>query len=74
MRQVEKDTIPQNGEWRRGVFEAIQEYGKWNSVPVSYAVRNILAYAGTNPIKLDPERDEVRTSMDLVRSWVSKDS
>ena len=39
-----------------------KEYGKWGSAPMPYAVRNILAHAGTNPNKLDPGRNEIRTS------------
>ena len=57
-----------------GFLKQYKEYGKWNSVPMPYAVRNILAHAGTNPNKLDPERDEIRTSIDLLRLWVSNDS
>ncbi len=47
------------------------EHGKNKLVPLPYAVRNILAHAGTNPNKLDQESDEIRTSINLLRSWVN---
>ena len=48
-----------------------KDRGKCYSVPMPYAVRNILAHAGTNPNTLDLEGKEIRTSIDLLRSWVS---
>ena len=42
--------------------------GKWSDHPLPYAVRNILAHAGTNPNKLD-ER-ELRRSIELLRRWL----
>ena len=47
-----------------------KEYGKWSSVPMPYAVRNILAHAGTNPNQIDQKGEEIRTSITLLRSWV----
>ena len=38
--------------------------------PLPYAVRNILAHLGTNINKLDEEGVELKTSIDLLRSWV----
>ena len=58
-----------NGDVR--YLKQYKDYGKWSSVPMPYAVRNILAHTGTNPNKLDPEGKEIRTSIDLLRSWVS---
>ena len=49
-----------------------KEYGKSVSVPMPWAVRNILAHAGSNPNKLDPNRDEIRTSIGLLRSWTDE--
>ncbi len=48
-----------------------KEYNKWSYVPMPYAVRNILAHAGTNPNKLDEQVKEIRTSITLLKSWVS---
>ena len=47
-----------------------KEYGKYKPVPLPYAVRNILAHPGTNPNDLDPELDEIRQSLNLLRTWV----
>ena len=47
-----------------------REHGKWSSVPMPYAVRNILAHAGTNPNQIDQKGEEIRTSITLLRSWV----
>lgn len=44
--------------------------GKWSSVPLPYAVRNILSHAGTNPNQIDQKGEEIRTSITLLRSWV----
>ncbi|MDE0199661.1 MAG: hypothetical protein OXK78_15765 [Caldilineaceae bacterium] len=48
-----------------------KEYKKWSFVPMPYAVRNILAHAGTNPNKLDQQGEEIRTSITLLKSWVN---
>ncbi len=47
-----------------------EERGKWSFVPLPYAVRNILAHAGTNSNRIDKEGEEIRTSIVLLRSWV----
>ena len=47
-----------------------EQGGKWSSVPMPYAVRNILAHAGTNPNQIDKKGEEIRTSITLLRSWV----
>ena len=48
-----------------------QIHGKSLLSPLPYAVRNILAHAGHNPNTLDPEGKELRTSIELLRSWVA---
>ena len=47
-----------------------KEHDKWNFVPLPYAVRNILGHAGNNPNTLDPDGHELRTSIELLRSWL----
>ncbi|MDE0068413.1 MAG: hypothetical protein OXO48_01770 [Caldilineaceae bacterium] len=64
----DKMTALVNGDKRYLV--RYKEYGKSVSVPMPWAVRNILSHAGSNPNKLNPKRDEIRTSIDLLRSWV----
>lgn len=44
--------------------------GKVHCVPLPYAVRNILGHVGTNPNVLDKEGKDLRTSIDLLKSWV----
>ena len=46
------------------------ERGKTRLVPLPYAVRNILSHVGNNPNSLDQGGKELRTSIDLLRSWV----
>ncbi len=48
-----------------------QEYGKSFLYPLPFAVRNILAHTGHNPNTLDPEGKELRTSIELLKSWVA---
>lgn len=48
-----------------------KERGKSSSVPLPYAVRNILAHAGTNPNRIDKRGEKIRTSITLLKSWVS---
>ena len=48
-----------------------KEYGNWHSYPLPYAVRNILVHAGNNPNTLDPEGEDLRTALELLRSWVT---
>ena len=48
-----------------------KEHGKWVSHPMPYAVRNILAHIRNNPNTLDEEGKDLRTSIELLRSWVS---
>lgn len=58
----------------RGDKRHLKQYkdrDKYKSVPLPYAVRNILAHTGTNPNKLDKDGVEIRTSIDLLKSWVS---
>ena len=47
------------------------ERGKCNPHPLPYAVRNILAHAGHNRNALDHEGEELRTSIELLRSWTA---
>ncbi len=58
-----------NGD--RRYLKQYKEYGQSSLVPVPYAVRNILGHAGTNPNKVDKEGVEIRTSIDLLRTWVN---
>ena len=44
----------------------------WSDHPLPYAVRNYLAHSGHNPKnELDLEGNELRTSIELLRSWVN---
>ena len=58
-----------NGDKR--YLKSYQERGKSGLVPLPYAVRNILAHTGHNPNTLDKEGKELRTSIELLRSWVA---
>jgi len=49
-----------------------RHHGGEQLVPIPYAVRNILAHAGTNPNKLDPEGNELRQAIGLLREWVER--
>ena len=46
------------------------ERGKTIMQPLPYAVRNILSHAGTNPNSLDQNGNDLKRSIDLLRSWV----
>ena len=48
------------------------ERGKERKDPLPYAVRNILAHSGHNPNTLDPNGNELKTSVDLLRQWTGK--
>ena len=50
------------------------ERGKTRLDPLPYAVRNILSHVGNNPNSLDQEGKDLRTSIDLLRSWVGRES
>ena len=41
--------------------------------PLPYAVRNILAHVATDQNKLDEDGEELRASIDLLKSWVRGD-
>lgn len=47
-----------------------KERGKEILLPLPYAVRNILSHAGTNPNTLDQAGNDLRQSIELLRSWV----
>ena len=55
-----------NGE--KNFMKEYTEHGKIDSVPLPYAVRNILSHIGKNPNTV--EVHELRASIDLLRSWV----
>ena len=38
--------------------------------PLPFAVRNILAHSGTNTNRVDQKGEELKTSIELLRSWV----
>ena len=38
--------------------------------PLPYAVRNIFAHSGTNTNRVDQNGEELKTSIELLRSWV----
>ena len=48
-----------------------KDRGKTLLYPLPYAVRNILAHSGQNTNKLDQNGRELRTSIELLRSWVN---
>ncbi len=58
-----------NGDAR--YLKPYKVYGKSHPYPLPYAVRNILAHTGQNPNTLDTEGKELRTSIELLRSWVT---
>jgi hypothetical protein len=43
---------------------------RWELQPLPFAVRHILAHLGRNPNTLDPNGEELRKSIELLRSWV----
>ena len=60
-----------NGDKR--YLKPYQERGTSRLDPLPYAVRNILAHSGHNPNTLDPEGTDLRTSIELLRSWVARE-
>ena len=44
--------------------------GKQQYHPLPFAVRNILSHVGNNPNTLDSKGDELRTAIDLLKSWL----
>ena len=58
-----------NGDER--YLKPYKERGKSLLYPLPYAVRNILAHTRQNPNRLDREGKELRTSIELLRSWVT---
>ena len=52
----------------RYLKDIITEGGKVFEQPLPYGVRNILAHKGTDPNTL--EKDDIRTSIELLESWV----
>lgn len=48
-----------------------KERGKTREDPLPYAVRNILSHVGKNPNTLDPRGDDLRKSIELLKSWVA---
>ena len=52
-------------------MKCYKEYGESRLVPLPYAVRNILAHTRDNPNTLDMEGKDLRTSIELLQSWVS---
>ena len=51
-------------------FKPYIERGRKRHDPLPYAVRNILSHVGNNPNTLDPEGKELRTSIELLKTWV----
>ena len=58
-----------NGDER--YLKPYTEHGEESLLPLPYAVRNILAHTGSNPNTLDPRGSELRTAIELLRSWVA---
>ena len=44
--------------------------GKWEPYPLPVAVRHIFAHSGNNPNRLDQNGEDLRTSIELLRSWL----
>ena len=57
-------------EGTKEFFKEYTERGKVHQYPLPYAVRNILAHAGNNPNVLDPNGNDLRTSIDLLKKWL----
>ena len=51
-------------------MKAYEDRGKTRLEPLPYAVRNILSHAGNNPNMLDAEGNDLRASIELLRTWV----
>ena len=58
-----------NGE--ENYLKNYREHGQWKLVPLPYAIRNILAHTGQNPNKLDQDGEELKMSIQLLKSWTS---
>ena len=52
-------------------LKTYKERGKIREHPLPYAVRNILSHVGKNSNTLDPQGDDLRTSIDLLKSWLA---
>ena len=48
--------------------------GKWKPYPLPLAVRHTLAHLGNTPNALDTKGEELRTSIELLRSWLSPEN
>ena len=73
-RLTDKDTRTKMEDLVNGDKRYLKPYkirGKEQFVPLPYAVRNILSHVGNNPNTLDQEGKELRTSIDLLKSWVA---
>ena len=57
-----------NGDTR--YLKPYTERGKTRMDPLPHAVRNILSHVGNNPNTLDTEGNDLRTSIELLRSWI----
>lgn len=55
----------------RRYLKHYRERSKLHLYPLPFAVRNILAHSANNPNTLDAEGKELRTSIELLRSWVA---
>lgn len=49
------------------------ERGKMRQDPLPYAVRNILSHMGNNPNTLDHQGGDLRTSVELLKSWTAQE-
>ena len=58
-----------NGDSR--YLKPYKERGKVRLDPLPYAVRNILSHVGNNPNTLDQEGNDLKTSIELLKSWVT---
>ena len=58
-----------NGDSR--YLKPYKERGKERLDPLPYAVRNILSHVGNNPNSLDREGSDLKTSIELLKSWVT---
>ena len=66
-----RDTMDALVNGDKKYLKLYQERGESRLYPLPYAVRNILAHTGHNPNMLDPEGKELRTAIELLRSWVA---
>ena len=68
------DTRAKMLELLKGDKQYLKRYrdrGKTRNYPLPYAVRNILSHVGNNPNNLDVQGDDIRTSIELLKSWVA---